>query len=46
MSLNTLNGIEYLGAHIKVFIYYHFIQFKVPGYREKSDGHIYYRIVI
>ncbi|CAK56303.1 unnamed protein product (macronuclear) [Paramecium tetraurelia] len=36
MSLETLNGIEYLGAHLK---------FKVPGYREKSDGHVYYRIV-
>ncbi|CAD8060388.1 unnamed protein product [Paramecium sonneborni] len=37
MSLDTLNGIEYLGAHLK---------FKVPGYREKADGQIYYRIVL
>lgn len=46
MSLDTLNGIEYLGAHIKVIIFIYPFQFKVPGYREKSDGHIYYRIVI
>ncbi len=43
MSLETLNGFEYLANFLKVLLnQLNFIKFRINGFKEKADGNYYY----
>lgn len=45
MSMESLNGLEFIGAHLKVIDNsIELNQFRVLGFREKGDGHLYYKV--